>query len=190
MSRERAPKSVFMASSNSFLCVNTIEIARAIRSRRSDNDGGPRRVCSAFCRWSVACIRAFVASVDGIAVMFIVVASCSNLLVYECQRSGGDTSRKFAIALIERHRGARREALDLHAVGDCDVLGNRCFFARQWWAPPHHIGSLFSDHDRRRVRVAADQCRHDGGDRKSTRLNSSHQIISYAVFCLKKKKKK
>src|SRR5258708_21548597 len=29
----------------------------------------------------------------------------------------------------------------------------------------------------------------DGLDRKSTRLNSSHQIISYAVFCLKKKKK-
>src|SRR5438552_14561344 len=28
-----------------------------------------------------------------------------------------------------------------------------------------------------------------GRDRKSTRLNSSHQIISYAVFCLKKKKK-
>src|SRR5258708_24502540 len=30
---------------------------------------------------------------------------------------------------------------------------------------------------------------HGGADRKSTRLNSSHQIISYAVFCLKKKKK-
>src|SRR3712207_7295893 len=28
----------------------------------------------------------------------------------------------------------------------------------------------------------------DGGDRKSTRLNSSHANISYAVFCLKKKK--
>src|SRR5688572_32434569 len=28
------------------------------------------------------------------------------------------------------------------------------------------------------------------GDRKSTRLNSSHSQISYAVFCLKKKKKK
>src|SRR5258708_29318412 len=28
----------------------------------------------------------------------------------------------------------------------------------------------------------------DDLDRKSTRLNSSHQIISYAVFCLKKKK--
>src|SRR3712207_7266518 len=29
----------------------------------------------------------------------------------------------------------------------------------------------------------------DGVDRKSTRLNSSHANISYAVFCLKKKKK-
>src|SRR5205085_3309418 len=29
----------------------------------------------------------------------------------------------------------------------------------------------------------------DRGDRKSTRLNSSHSQISYAVFCLKKKKK-
>src|SRR5207244_12110337 len=32
--------------------------------------------------------------------------------------------------------------------------------------------------------------RHIWRDRKSTRLNSSHQIISYAVFCLKKKTKK
>src|SRR5256885_9391386 len=31
--------------------------------------------------------------------------------------------------------------------------------------------------------------RHLKGDRKSTRLNSSHLVISYAVFCLKKKKK-
>src|SRR5690242_21143606 len=30
----------------------------------------------------------------------------------------------------------------------------------------------------------------DDQDRKSTRLNSSHMSISYAVFCLKKKKKK
>ena len=29
----------------------------------------------------------------------------------------------------------------------------------------------------------------EGLDRKSTRLNSSHALISYAVFCLKKKKK-
>src|SRR2546430_13511190 len=31
-------------------------------------------------------------------------------------------------------------------------------------------------------------CRQPGADRKSTRLNSSHSQISYAVFCLKKKK--
>src|SRR5258708_22095006 len=36
-------------------------------------------------------------------------------------------------------------------------------------------------------RVFSDRLRGDE-DRKSTRLNSSHQIISYAVFCLKKKK--
>src|SRR5437588_12215087 len=36
-----------------------------------------------------------------------------------------------------------------------------------------------------------DGCRREPwGDRKSTRLNSSHTVISYAVFCLKKKKKK
>src|SRR5258708_31370507 len=38
--------------------------------------------------------------------------------------------------------------------------------------------------------TAGPAARHGGGDRKSTRLNSSHQIISYAVFCLKKKKKR
>src|SRR5689334_24847092 len=36
------------------------------------------------------------------------------------------------------------------------------------------------------VAVGVVQVRH-GGDRKSTRLNSSHRSISYAVFCLKKK---
>src|SRR5258708_14130633 len=45
-----------------------------------------------------------------------------------------------------------------------------------------------------RRRLLGDHGAHDQGvdvrhpDRKSTRLNSSHQIISYAVFCLKKKK--
>src|SRR5436305_13034159 len=40
---------------------------------------------------------------------------------------------------------------------------------------------------RRRGRAGADEARED---RKSTRLNSSHVRISYAVFCLKKKNKK
>src|SRR5438876_9017318 len=42
---------------------------------------------------------------------------------------------------------------------------------------------------RRRRRCPATIVRRDG-DRKSTRLNSSHPSISYAVFCLKKKKNK
>src|SRR5690349_22832611 len=43
-----------------------------------------------------------------------------------------------------------------------------------------------------RTRADARRRRHhrSQGDRKSTRLNSSHVEISYAVFCLKKKKKK
>src|SRR5690625_2620930 len=64
---------------------------------------------------------------------------------------------------------------------------------------------LPKDHDKEefsRVGKAADKIRSDSdvlvvigiggsnlGDRKSTRLNSSHVAISYAVFCLKKKNK-
>src|SRR5690242_21096123 len=46
---------------------------------------------------------------------------------------------------------------------------------------------------RARRRIAIDDLHQRGrrlGDRKSTRLNSSHMSISYAVFCLKKKIKK
>src|SRR2546426_12282827 len=46
---------------------------------------------------------------------------------------------------------------------------------------------------RRCTRPPPRRARRGGGrvqDRKSTRLNSSHLVISYAVFCLKKKKKK
>src|SRR2546426_3614755 len=52
-----------------------------------------------------------------------------------------------------------------------------------------HLPEL--EHRRRRQRLHADR-RVRGGrnrDRKSTRLNSSHLVISYAVFCLKKKKR-
>src|SRR5438034_7758705 len=61
-------------------------------------------------------------------------------------------------------------------------------------SPRQRLGFLA----RQRGAVARDQPR-DGRlprrvgrlqDRKSTRLNSSHTVISYAVFCLKKKKKK
>src|SRR2546428_4247517 len=43
--------------------------------------------------------------------------------------------------------------------------------------------------ERRDLQIALPDAQLDGVDRKSTRLNSSHDQISYAVFCLKKKKK-
>src|SRR2546422_1946113 len=45
------------------------------------------------------------------------------------------------------------------------------------------------DYGRKIADGAPEQVRKDPADRKSTRLNSSHGYISYAVFCLKKKKK-
>src|SRR2546427_3884157 len=78
---------------------------------------------------------------------------------------GPDEAREDA-ALGPKHRGAlalEQQRLALHAPA----------IAAEVAALPHHA-------------VAGD----DEGDRKSTRLNSSHSQISYAVFCLKKKKKK
>src|SRR5690242_21491413 len=48
--------------------------------------------------------------------------------------------------------------------------------------PPVQENTISRNADQTKVLVAASQ------DRKSTRLNSSHMSISYAVFCLKKKK--
>src|SRR5438132_8179692 len=68
------------------------------------------------------------------------------------------------------------------------VAGWRLLPAHDWGAVPESGGSL----DRHETRAGANRGRHDGRptglDRKSTRLNSSHTVISYAVFCLKKKK--
>src|SRR2546426_7929228 len=61
-----------------------------------------------------------------------------------------------------------------------------------------HRGFLLQDFDRERPvvveshtvpAIVGDRHAVARGDRKSTRLNSSHLVISYAVFCLKKKKK-
>src|SRR5256885_6653779 len=53
--------------------------------------------------------------------------------------------------------------------------------------PVHaYLHSRLMEESEARVEMAA---HFDSPDRKSTRLNSSHLVISYAVFCLKKKKK-
>src|SRR5207248_11361960 len=63
----------------------------------------------------------------------------------------------------------------------------KCFprdFLQQPFANPHTGKSKFAQ-----IQVPPQRKKRDR-DRKSTRLNSSHRTISYAVFCLKKKKKK
>src|SRR5260221_4620143 len=56
--------------------------------------------------------------------------------------------------------------------------------------PREQRSSDIAARDHSVVRISENVDRHDDreGDRKSTRLNSSHTVISYAVFCLKKKK--
>src|SRR5438094_6155168 len=55
----------------------------------------------------------------------------------------------------------------------------------------HHICSEVGElHAAERAGHVVADLEHADTDRKSTRLNSSHRTISYAVFCLKKKKKK
>src|SRR5258708_26040723 len=67
-------------------------------------------------------------------------------------------------ATTEIYTLSLHDALPILSLGDAEPVGCR---------------------QRRRTRVGHARPRRD---RKSTRLNSSHQIISYAVFCLKKKK--
>src|SRR3712207_8975666 len=57
---------------------------------------------------------------------------------------------------------------------------------------PAPLGGVLLGAQQHDGRAVGQRCRVRGGhrrDRKSTRLNSSHANISYAVFCLKKKKK-
>src|SRR2546426_2951922 len=68
-----------------------------------------------------------------------------------------------------------------------------------FYARPQHLfqdrrrrarfGSHMWDGVRRADPTFDTRCTVEQRDRKSTRLNSSHLVISYAVFCLKKKKK-
>src|SRR5690606_39522562 len=66
------------------------------------------------------------------------------------------------------------------ANGECAAQGNQDIAV--------HVGTLhFTCKD---VMRHFEGDMHEGEDRKSTRLNSSHVKISYAVFCLKKKNKR
>src|SRR5207244_12582487 len=76
-----------------------------------------------------------------------------------------------------------------------ETLGSGCVFLdydRDRWQDILLINGMdWPGHKRQRTTLRLYRNNRNGTfteDRKSTRLNSSHQIISYAVFCLKKKK--
>src|SRR2546422_7249457 len=72
-------------------------------------------------------------------------------------------------------------------VGLAGLCGAHAIVRADRRRPRHRKRDYFGSGNlqvRRRIEVCS-----GGGDRKSTRLNSSHGYISYAVFCLKKKKK-
>src|SRR3712207_8175969 len=72
-----------------------------------------------------------------------------------------------------------------HLVCGAEVLLVRHFLRRTLFTGrPAVVFALRTPATRRRRRHSATQ--RDRADRKSTRLNSSHANISYAVFCLKK----
>src|SRR2546429_3184990 len=78
-----------------------------------------------------------------------------------------------------------RSTMDLALTESQEMLRTsaRSFVERE--APTHTIVALQRETS---SLVPAPRARRTSGDRKSTRLNSSHGYISYAVFCLKKKK--
>src|SRR2546430_5076045 len=82
-------------------------------------------------------------------------------------------STLFPYTTLFRSTGQRDPGLDITASESCSL--HRLDVDRDEWDIAQQL--------------AEDQTGQDYEDRKSTRLNSSHSQISYAVFCLKKKKK-
>src|SRR3712207_7816213 len=87
--------------------------------------------------------------------------------------------------------------LSLHDALPICQCRSRLALCAAWWGcrGAHGQGDALGTHTRYVLRGKEDQSGSRRGgpllqDRKSTRLNSSHANISYAVFCLKKKKTK
>src|SRR5215211_5670665 len=94
---------------------------------------------------------------------------------------------------------ARRVGLDPGAAREREFSHGRSLDLSRYWPPGRRArpagpcGSPATTGPRpatpRHHRCGRRSRARPGRDRKSTRLNSSHTVISYAVFCLKKKKK-
>src|SRR5256885_12719352 len=92
-------------------------------------------------------------------------------------------STLFPYTTLFRSRENRGTALGTHNVPTAaEKIGD---FSGSLTGPlPYVPGTCSTDADGNIIRST---CTNFPGDRKSTRLNSSHLVISYAVFCLKNK---
>src|SRR5690625_5508508 len=105
---------------------------------------------------------------------------------------GSRAARSAAQRAVDRGSGARTVLVQAGAAWSAEAGGTS---GALWGAALTSVGSAFqddravSDDQLLTGLVQAVEAVERLGDRKSTRLNSSHVAISYAVFCLKKKKK-
>src|SRR5256885_3557111 len=83
-------------------------------------------------------------------------------------------------------RSAQLGGLDLARGAAQQLLAD---LALELVEPVADVGAAHAQAHGGAAQVAGFDDVHQQGDRKSTRLNSSHLVISYAVFCLKKKKR-
>src|SRR6266702_5261458 len=117
------------------------------------------------------------AACAGLTRMFISVRECTEgTSRHICP---GQVSER-ELCLFEQLADAVQERVADHAVDHPVIIGERQV---HHLAHDDHVLAVQLAHHR-----ALDDLAH-AQDRKSTRLNSSHVAISYAVFCLKKKKK-
>src|SRR3712207_8998492 len=95
-------------------------------------------------------------------------------------------STLFPYTTLFRSRGPGDNYIDLLRAYMQTELYQKALRKRKVWIEPLFAeGKLW--HGMRRFRMRTLERRSTPKDRKSTRLNSSHANISYAVFCLKKK---
>src|SRR2546426_1393865 len=100
-----------------------------------------------------------------------------------------DAAGSVFLIMFDRN-GKPRADLSVGNFGPSLTLLDPSGQARAVFGSTMLVGSHVSDNGAVERTPASSIVLFDRKDRKSTRLNSSHLVISYAVFCLKKKKKK
>src|SRR5256885_11888310 len=84
--------------------------------------------------------------------------------------------------------GPTRASFSIASATAYDV-GSKPMSGMRAGTPPSDVpATVRAQEPEARIATTANKSRGREQDRKSTRLNSSHLVISYAVFCLKKKK--